>query len=817
MFTCLDKLRFSKYFFSTLIAILAIAPNLSGQRLLFEGFVKDENTKRALVGANLQLKKLPGALAVTDTVGYFRWLVPAGSDEVLISFVGYESKSIKLLFDTLKGSVNIYLNELNTQLDEIEVSSQRGNHNVESLDIGVNRLGISLIKKLPAFMGEVDVIKSLLSMPGVTNVGEGTSDINVRGGNSDQNLILLEEAPIFNPSHLMGLFSVFNPDMVRNLSFYRGSIPAQYGGRTSAVLDMSVKSPDNEKFNVQGGVGLIANRVLVEGPIVKNKLSFAIGGRASFSDYLFKISNNSLIKDTQANFYDITSRVEYIPNKKNRLYLTVYSSNDLFKPNGNNVTSSGASGINGVLSEFSWNIQNLTLSWVRSFSDRLSLKVVAVNSINRATISNIDDFNGYKLRSSIAFQSVHPQLTWQVGKSQFLFGVEANLNNLQPGTLIPSGSQSSINSITLDYQKASTLAGYFSDEFQLGKFLFNIGTRYSYFTTYGGPTRSYTYLPGMPFNEMTVQDTVKSGLNDLLSSYGGFEPRFSVNVRLGSTSSIKFGYNRMIQYIQRISNTTAAVPTDRWQVSNQFIKPQIADQLSLGFFKNFRDNEFESHVEVFGKQLANITDYKDGANVLLQNSIEQSVLQGKGEVYGFETQIKKNRGNFSGWLNYTYSETRYLINGFSREEQVNNGEWYSPNFNKPHIINLVIVYKINRRVSYSANFTYSSGRPITYPANRYFIGTTLVPNFIDRNQDRIPDYHRLDLSLTVEPNPEKKRKFRGTWIFSIYNVYGRKNAYSVFSNTVYPGGQSFFVNSNTYQLSIFGSIFPSVTYNFNFN
>ncbi len=803
-----------RFITSSLLTLLTLL-SLQAQRVLFEGHVINQKTNSPLTGAVIRLVKLPGGAATTDSTGYFKWNVPKGTDEAVVSFVGYETKRMKLVFDRPVNLVFDLYEEVN-QLDEVVVSSQGPDHNVQSLDVGVSKLSISLIKKMPAFMGEVDVIKSLLSLPGVTNVGEGTSDINVRGGNSDQNLILLDEAPIFNPSHLMGLFSVFNPDMVKGISFYRGAIPSQYGGRTSSVLDMSVKSPESNKFKVQGGIGLIANRLQVEGPIIKNKLSFVVGARGSFSDYLFQIANNSQIKGTKANFYDVTSKVEYTPNPKDKIFLTTYFSQDDFKPNGNTVTSSSSAGINSTLSEFNWQTKNATLGWIHNFSNDLALKITAVNSDYSSTISNSEQADSYRLKSSVLFQNLHPQLSLRRGKHQFLFGAEASLNRIQPGQLTPGGAASSINPVTLDVQKSSLLAGYVSDEIQVNRRIsFMVGARYSYFTSYG-PGTGYHYLSGGPINLATIKDTVRYAQGQVISTYGGFEPRASLKFSLGERSSIKLGYNRMRQYIQRISNTTAAMPTDRWQISNPYLKPQIADQVSMGLFKNFNNNLYEASVEVFGKQLSNVTDYKDGANVLLQNAMEQSVLQGKGEVRGFEVQLKKNKGKLSGWINYTYSQVSYLINGPSPEERINNGNWYPPNFNKPHIVNMVLTYTVNRRVSYSANFTYSTGRPTTYATDKYFVGTTLVPNYVNRNQDKIPDYNRLDLSMTIEPNPDKVKKFNGTWVFSIYNVYARKNAFSVFTNTTYPGGQSYYVNSNTYKLSIFGTIFPSITYNFKF-
>jgi len=783
------------------------------QNFPLQGFVKNSVTGVPIEGANVYIKALATGVT-TDSTGYFIMFLPQGTHSVEFTFVGYVTKKRNIALNRAV-TLNMVLEEAAELLQEVSVTGQEKDHNISSSEIGVSKMSMKTIEKMPSFMGEVDVMKSLLMLPGVSTVGEGTTGINVRGGNIDQNLILLDDAPVFNSSHLMGLFSVFNPDMVRDVTFYRGAIPAQYGSRVSSVLDIKIRNPDTESLKLQGGVGLISNRLLLEGPIGKGeKLSFLVGARASFSDYLLMLSPNKSIQDTRANFYDVTGKVLYKLNDKNKLQASFYRAHDGFKLASDSLS---AVEINASSSEFNWETANATLRWDHAFTDNFIANIVGVYSDYNAIIANPEPTNGFDLTSAVKYRKVKSDFSWVTSAGHsIMFGAAATKYIIDPGHLQPNTSESNINELLLQQENGLEVAAFVSDEIVVNdKITLMVGLRYSFFSNVGA-RNVYMYEEGQPLTLETLTDTVSYGKGENIVAYHGPEPRFSFKYSLNPMSSVKVGYNRMRQYLQLVSNTTAALPIDRWQLSNSYTKPLIADQVSVGYFRNLRDNVYEVSGEVFYKTTQNATDYKDGAELLLNQALETSVLQGSGYAYGVELQTKKNIGRLTGWLSYTYSQARQLVQGDYEEEQINRGEYYPTNFNKPNILNISATYKESARVSFSANFTYSTGRPVTYPDDKYYVYGLYLPNFVSRNQYKIPDYHRLDLAMTVEPDPSKQNKWKGSWSFSIYNVYARKNAYSVFFK---PSNQSFaqYLNqANTYKLSIFGTIFPSITYNFSF-
>lgn len=795
------------------LVFLLMSPFTSlAQNFPLKGYVKNSLTGEPIEGANVFIQGL-NLGATTDSVGYFVMFLPQGTHSVRFSYVGFEEKKRNVALNR-PVTLNMVLEESSQLLQEVSVSGQAQDHNISSAEIGVSKMSMKTIEAMPSFMGEVDVMKSLLMLPGVSTVGEGTTGINVRGGNIDQNLILLDDAPVFNSSHLMGLFSVFNPDMVKDVTFYRGAIPAQYGSRVSSVLDIKIRNPETERLKLQGGVGLISNRLMLEGPIAGEKLSFLIGGRASFSDYLLKLSPNKSIQDTRANFYDVTGKLLYNVNDNNKLMMSFYRAHDGFKLASDSLS---AVEVNATSSEFNWETANATFRWDHAFSQNFIANFVGVYSDYNAIIANPEPGNGFDLSSAVKYRKLKSDFSWfSEGGHAVMFGAAATNYIIEPGHLMPASAESNVNELLLENEQGLEMAAFLSDEVAVNeKITLMLGLRYSYFQNMG-PRRVYSYEEGVPFSPESIQDTTFYGKGEKISSYHGAEPRFSFKYSLDPTSSVKVGYNKMRQYLQLVSNTTAALPIDRWQLSNSYSKPLIADQLSVGYFKNLQSNMYEVSGEVFYKTVKNATDYKDGAELLLNQALETAILQGEGYAYGFEFQTKKNLGRLNGWLSYTYSQSRQLVTGPYEEEEINAGEYYPTNFNKPHILNLSANWKESARVSFSANFTYSSGRPVTYPDDKYYVYGLYIPNYVSRNQYKIPDYHRLDLAMTVEPNPVSTSKWKGSWTFSIYNVYARKNAYSVFFK---PSNQSFaqYLNqANAYKLSIFGTIFPSVTYNFSF-
>ena len=785
--------------------MLALQLHGFSQGPVLKGTISEHD--KPMPGVTVYLEQL-NIGTLSDSLGKYSISVPSGTYWTKFSFTGYKTVRVKLTLHQPQ-RFDVVMEEDITQLDEMVVNAQAEDHNVASVDMGVSTLTMKTLSKMPAFIGEVDIIKSMLLLPGVTTVGEGTSGINVRGGNSDQYLILLDGMPIFNPSHLMGMFSVFNPDMAKDISLYRGGVPAQFGGRASSVLDISVRSPSTKR-SFQGGIGLVANRFLFETPIIKDRLSLIIGTRFSFSDYLFKVLKSSSLRNTKANFYDITGRVEYLKGN-DRIYLTAYNSTDVFKLPSDSISTGNIP----PATDYRWKSNTATLGWIHKFASNLSLKSALVYSKYNSVISSHEVPNDYDFKSDITYKSIKSDLSWQKNAHQAIGGIELSQYKVNPGTLTPLSDQTDLSLPPLQSEQGTEMAVFGSDEVRLQRWLtMQAGLRYSYYFN-TGPSTVYAYAPGSERDIKYITDTIQYAKHERIASYGGLEPRLAFNLRLGVRSSVKIGYSRLRQYLQRVTNTTASLPTDRWQLSNTYIKPIISDQFSVGYFRNFSQNKYEASVEVYTKNIQNISDYKGGADLLLTPLPETVILQGKGKAYGLEFQIKKNVGRLTGWLNYTYSQTMILIQSTNPDEQVNNGKWYPANYNRPHSLNLVLNYSPNKKgITYAANFTFSSGRPTTYAYNRYYMGFLQVSNFIDRNQDVIPNYHRLDLSMTIDPMRAANKRFHGSWVFSLYNVYARKNAFSVFTKT--NGIQSAIISSDAYKLSIFATIIPSITYNFKF-
>jgi ferric enterobactin receptor len=780
------------------------------QTFIVSGTVKNEKTKEALAGATVNFPEINKTVG-TNGYGTFTIKVPAGTYNIKVSHSGF-NKAIFPLIVKKSVEVNFELEEEIKLLDEVEVTTQALDKNISDVKMGVTKLSIKALKKLPAFMGEVDVIRSIMLLPGVSTVGEGATGFNVRGGNIDQNLVLMDDAPVFNSSHLMGLFSVFNPDVVKDLSLYRGGVPAQFGGRASSILDIKLKDADATKFSVQGGIGLVASRLMVEAPIVKDKIGFFIAARGSFSDFLFKYGPNKGIRDTKANFYDITSKIDAKLSSKGKLFFTAYRGKDVFKLASDSLS---VSEINASSTIFDWQTTSGTLRYNHLFNNNFSGNFSAISSLYEANIINPEGSNAFKLNSGVLYNSLKTDFFLQKGKNKIDFGAVAIKYTISPGTLNPTAETPEINGVYLKKENGLELAGFINDEIAItDKITFMAGVRYSQFYA-KGPAEVAEYKNGQPTDTLLITGYKSFGSGSNLASYGGIEPRLALRVGIGKNIAIKLGYNRMRQYIQMISNTTAALPTARWKISDSFVKPQIADQLSIGFFKNFNENAFELSSEVYYKTINNITDFKDGANLLLIKNPETAILQGTARAYGIELMLKKNTGIFTGWASYTYSQIGLTINRDSTQT-INGGNEYPANFNKPNSLNIVSSIQLTKRQNVSVNYTFSEGRPITYPVDKYFVGGIYVPNYIDRNQNKIPNYSRVDFAYTIEPNVESKKRWKSSWVFTVYNLLSKRNAYSIFFKTKNSNIVQFYNRANTYRLSVFGSAIPSITYNFKF-
>ena len=768
------------------------------------GYVRDVKTGKPIQGVNIVVLDVSKGY-VTAKDGYYTVQLPPGKYILRFTHVGYRAVQDTI---SLQGMLfrEVTMSDDAKDLEEVVVTSETPDRNVRKVEIGVSQLTIRSIRRIPPLMGEVDVVRSLLLLPGVTTVGEGAPGFNVRGGSADQNLILFDEAPVFNSSHLMGFFSVFNPDVVRDVTLNRGGVVAAYGGRASSVLDVKIKEPDAEKWGVNGGIGIISSRLGIEGPIIKNKLSVLAGVRASFNDFLFKLAPPNL-RGTTANFYDLTGKLKYQPNEKHTLTLTGYLSTDVFK-----LASDSLSGqeINASSTKFNYQTSNAVLRWNYFMSKQVNLATSLILSRYHADLSSSDSSNAFRLESGVWHRQFKSDLTYTPNEiHQWQGGLSVIDYLLQPNTRTP-GPYSNVLPVDLARERAYEVAAYIQDEWKLNPDLALIaGLRYSALLN-RGPASVRTYQENGPRQDETVASVQTYGAGKIYNSMGGFEPRLAVRWSVGEGRSFKAGYSRLRQYIQQVTNTTAALPTSRWHLSDMYTKPVIADQWALGYFLNTADNAIEASGEVYYKTLINAIDYRDGAELQLAQAVETQIVQGRGQAYGFEGLLRKNKGRWTGFMSYTYARTFLTMSSLYSAERVNNGDPYPANYDKPHTLNILATYRPNVWFNMSLNFTYSTGRPTTQPAAIARVAGVLVPIYIDRNQQRVPDYHRLDFSMTFEQNPAKKKRNQSSWVFSVYNVYAHKNAYSIFYK-LSPASAA-----DAYKLSIFGTAFPSLTYNFKF-
>lgn len=729
---------------------------------------------------------------VTDVNGNFQLNLPAGKHKIIISALGYvdDVKTINISYD---GRLNIELFESVIKLSDIVITAERDNENVLNTKMGADIMSIDALKKLPSLMGEADIVKSVELLPGVTSVGEGSQGFNVRGGGSDQNLVLLNGSPVFNYSHFLGFFSAFNPDVVRDVGFYRGYIPAEYGGRISSVLDIALRDGNYKQFSGKGGISLANSSVLVEGPIQKDSTSFYLAARGTYSDWLLNSFSNPNVKASSANFYDINAKVTHKIDWSKQISANYYLSQDKFNF------------LNDTI--YNWQTQAINLEYQQAINSRISLQ----SNINKSEYSYLvqeeDEGLDFDLKYQIDYYVTNHHISYDHPMFSATAGVQGTYYDINRGELI-GGENSQVNDFKIAGTKALDLGAFVQAETQsIKNFRFSGGLRLSNFTKIGTET-IYEYDPNAPKSADTIIDSLEvDGKKE--KAFYGLEPRFGLTYILGENSSFKMSFTRTYQYIHLLSNTTSITPLDIWETSGYHIKPQIGNQYSAGIYQNFKNNRYETSVEVYYKQLNNVLEYKNGANLILNPRIETDLLQGRGAAYGAEFYAKKNTGKLTGWLSYTYSRSFNRINSEFQEERISGGNWFPSNFDKPHNLKLFGSYKFNHRVTLNWNFQYSTGRPITVPLSKYQIDNVVVKNFSERNSYRIPDYHRLDIAVDIFPNHKIQKVFESYWTIGVYNVYFRENAYSVF-----------FEDSGTdplaKQLSVLGSIFPSISYNFKF-
>lgn len=765
-----------------------------GKRIVIRGTVTDAKTNAPMPGTNIRVSDSQSGSA-TDQEGKYSLSLDPGSHVLSFTFIDYEEKVIDLVAYE-DAEINVEMTDIPMYLEEVVVED-RAAREVSTVRIGQTQITMKEIKRAPAMLGEVDLIRKVQMLPGVTTVGEAASGFNVRGGSVDQNLIQYEGMPMFNSSHVFGFLSTFNPESIRDVSFYRGGIPAEFGGRASSVLDVRAKDGDYEKWNGNVGIGMITGNIMVNGPIQKGKTSLIGSLRSTYSDWLIHSikSDYGNLKKSSVFFYDATMKLTHLFSTKTKLTVTGYSSKDSFRLLGD--------------STYRWNNTLMSARLDHQFSTSFTGDFVVGQSNYGYDLDYGDTTNatnlGFRINSTIAKMGFN----YQYGKHKINFGWQGTYYRLSPGIQKPNSPESTSKEISLDKQNAFEMAIYGADTWAVSERAFvEAGLRLPMFMSLG-PATYNTYAQG-PREIATVTGSESYGGGKPIRTFVGVEPRLAFRWMLKPTTSIKAGYSRVYQFLHLISNTTAVSPIDIWQPSGRYFKPQIADQWALGYFTDVQENKYSFSAEAFYKNVKNIVDFKDGAQLIMNRHIETELLQGKGWSYGVETAIAKNTGKFSGSVNYTFSRAFRRFAGPSDIESINNGNVYPSNYDQPHIVNVTWKLNLTRRHFFTGNFTYHTGRPVTIPVARFNFDNIPIAYFSERNQYRIPDYHRLDLALVVEGTHKRKKAGDGTWIFSLYNVYARKNVYTVFFRNT-PNGVA-----KPYQLAIIGTILPSISYNFKF-
>ena len=768
-------------------------------KFTLSGKIVESASNETLISVNVIVPELNTG-AVTNEYGFYSITLPKGTYKIVVSYLGFSDITETITLDS-NITKNFSLEESFENLDEVIITENVEKLNIKKPQMSVNALSSATIKDIPVVFGEADVIKAITLLPGVTNAGEGSSGFNVRGGAADQNLILLDEATVFNSSHLFGFFSVFNPDAIKDIKLYKGGIPARYGGRVSSVLDIYQKEGNSKEFHMNGGIGIVSSRILAEGPIKKDKGSFLFGGRSSYAHLFLPLFDI----DNKAYFYDLNTKLSYDINDNNSIYLSGYFGRDVFS-----ITDSFENTYGNTVVNFRWN---------HLFSDKLFSNMSVIYS---------DYYYGLKLN--------FVEFDWNSGIQNFNFkydfkhyvtdgfklqyGLNSIYYKFNPGDIKPSTPTSGINPFKLTDKYAFENAVYIDAEHKLSdKLNLSYGLRISSFLRLGqNQLNTYQDDQAVVFNNdfqiyQKANPTGSESFNksDVIKSFANLEPRASLAYQLNDNSSVKASYNRMTQYLHLLSNTSSPTPLDIWTPSGKYVKPQLLDQVALGYFRSFNDDNYSLEVETYYKKIQNRIDYIDGADLIANDAIEQVILNGEARAYGLEILLRKNEGRFKGWLAYTLSKSEQKTPGRTANETgINNGNWYNTAYDKTHDISLTTSYDWNKKWKFNANFLFQTGQPTTYPNGQYTYNGINIPSYSNRNEDRLPAYHRLDLSANYTPKPDKTSKWQSYWVFGLYNVYNRRNSASI------TFGENRMTGTNeATRLSIFG-IIPSISYNFKF-
>lgn len=815
----------SKLFFNTSIQytikkkhiVLFVKPVLKRSqqqnKFTLSGIVTDVVTGETLLGANIIIKNSTKGV-VTNEYGFYSITLPQNNYIFQVSYLGYSTKEITYnLIENTK--LNIELKLQSSELNEVVITNNiTTKSQVRNTISGVSNLKSKDIKQLPAFFGEPDITRAVLTQPGVSTIGEGTSGFNVRGGNIDQNLVLLDEAPLYNTSHLWGFFSVFNTDAVKDLKLYKGSMPARYGGRGSSVLDIRQKEGNNKDFKGEGGLGLLFSRLTVEGPIKKEKTSFLLSGRRSYFDLFFPLLGDD-VKNNKIYFYDLNTKLTWKINENNKLFVSGYFGADVMGLKFDGVTNPDGTKDADEEIDFRWKNTTATLRWNHLFSNKLFMNVSGIYSRYNYALSSENDTGGgpvntsgtFTWKSAVENWIFKPDFTYYQGiGAKIRFGLNNTLYRFTPAKV--ESLEEGINTIKFETEKGLEIAPYIEYERKWDKLSFNAGLRYSWFGNIG-PYSVSNYNTNLPKSVNTITSVNQHKKGDIIKSYSGFEPRLSINYRLKDNKAFKLGYNRSFQYVHLISNTAAALPFDIWKPSGTHIKPLEVNQISGGYAYDTPSKNYNFSLEGYYKTFKNIVEYKNGADLFLNENLETQLLSAKGYSYGLELGVFKNKGKLKGNFNYTYSVTKRKTTSQFDRENINGGNYYPSNYDRPHVFNFTSNYKLSEKWHLGTLFTYQTGRPTTIPTGRFQIDGNDYLSYSDRNAYRITDTHRLDVSFTYAPKGNPKTKWKGSWSFGVYNAYGHKNAFSRYST---------FTNKQlrTFRFSVIGAPIPFVTYNFKF-
>ncbi|MEM6813035.1 MAG: TonB-dependent receptor [Bacteroidota bacterium] len=789
------------FFFLLCLSFFFLAIKSSAQdTYTVNGMVTDKSNGETLFGASIFLKGTAIG-TVTNEYGFYSITAPAGSYTLMVSYIGYAevTKEITLAENQ---KLDFEIVESSSQLDEVIVTSEEPERaSLRKPEIGVAKVNIGTVKRMPAVLGEVDILKSIQLLPGVTNNGEGSAGFNVRGGAADQNLVLLDEAIIYNTSHLLGYFSVFNADAIKDMKLYKGGIPARFGGRVSSVLDVRQKDGNNKKFELNGGIGIISARLAAEGPAFGDNGSFLVAGRSSYA-HLFLSGENA---DNSANFYDLNLKTNYRLNKNNKLFLSGYFGRDAF--NFGNSFKSSYGNLSG------------NLRWNHIFNDKIFSNLSLIYSKYDYDITIITD--QFDWVASINNYNVKYDFKHYLSNAfKMDYGLSGIYYDFDPGQIRPNSEASSVNPLTLDRKKAFESGVYLDAEHKLtGRLTAQYGLRYSQFNRLGGQAM-VDYANNQPvvynerleiYQEGTSIGETDFGKGETIKSFGNIEPRLALAYQLNELSSVKAGYSRSAQYIHLLSNTVSISPLDVWTPSGQYVEPQVSNQFALGYFRNFKDKAYSLEAEVYYRTTDNRMDFIDGSDIIGENNIETQILNGESRAYGLELLLRKNEGDFTGWLAYTLSKAEQRTpGGKAGGPGINNGDWYNAFHDRTHDLSLTGAYRLNDKWSFGANLVFQTGRPVTYPNGQYQYEGLSIANYSARNSDRLTPYHRLDLSATYRRHKNQGKRLKGEWVFGIYNLYNRKNAAAIsFGQNIESGA-----NEAT-RTAIFG-IVPSVSYNFKF-